>query len=133
LNRMGASLGALACVVPLLRMATHSCVRTGTQQQCIPLSLLVSMSLQVREKIEMSGRDARWEFPKQLLFARTNYMAEICNDLIEMVEIVDDFFKFLGPELKAVTGSMWMDVYLGVRWPAALSTMQCTANPHFPW
>jgi hypothetical protein len=64
----------------------------------------MAVTLQVREKIEMSGRDARWEFPKQLLFARTNYMAEICNDLIEMVEIVDDFFKFLGPELKAVTG-----------------------------
>jgi hypothetical protein len=61
--------------------------------------------MQVREKIEMSGRDARWEFPKQLLFSRTNYMAEICTDLIEMVEIVDDFFKFLGPELKAVTGA----------------------------
>lgn len=61
-------------------------------------------AVQVREKIEVSGRDARWEFPKQLLFARTNYMAEICTDLTEMVEIVDDFFKFLGPELKAVTG-----------------------------
>eukprot|EP00967_Tisochrysis_lutea_P034725 scaffold41531_cov21-Tisochrysis_lutea.AAC.5 len=60
--------------------------------------------MEVREKIEKSERDARWEFPKQLLFARTNYMAEICNDLIEMVEIVDDFFMFLGPELKAVTG-----------------------------
>ncbi|GMH41526.1 hypothetical protein BSKO_09436 [Bryopsis sp. KO-2023] len=60
--------------------------------------------MQVREKIEMSGRDARWEFPKQLLFQRTNYMAEICSDLAEMVEVVDDFFKFLGPELKAVTG-----------------------------
>ena len=59
---------------------------------------------QVREKIEVSGRDARWEFPKQLLFARTNYMVEICNDVIEMVEIIDDFLKFLGPELKAVTG-----------------------------
>ncbi|KAF5830619.1 hypothetical protein DUNSADRAFT_14266 [Dunaliella salina] len=57
--------------------------------------------MEVREKIEKSERDARWEFPKQLLFARTNYMAEICNDLIEMVEIVDDFFMFLGPELKA--------------------------------
>uniref|UniRef100_A0A6S8LSH1 AAA+ ATPase domain-containing protein n=1 Tax=Dunaliella tertiolecta TaxID=3047 RepID=A0A6S8LSH1_DUNTE len=62
--------------------------------------------MEVREKIEKSERDARWEFPKQLLFARTNYMAEICNDLIEMVEIVDDFFMFLGPELKAVTGDM---------------------------
>jgi dynein heavy chain, axonemal len=59
---------------------------------------------QMRERIEMSGRDARWEFPKALLFSRTNYMADICADLIEMVEVVDDFFKFLGPELKAVTG-----------------------------
>ncbi len=45
-------------------------------------------------------------FLQGLLFARTNYMAEICADLIEMVEIVDDFFKFLGPELKAVTGAL---------------------------
>ncbi len=59
---------------------------------------------QVREKIEVSGRDARWEFPKSSLFSRTNYMAEVCSDLGEMVEVVDDFFKFLGPELKAVTG-----------------------------
>lgn len=64
----------------------------------------LSTYMGMREKIELSGRDARWEFPKQLLFARTNYMAEICTDLIEMVEIVDDFFRFLGPELKAVTG-----------------------------
>jgi dynein heavy chain len=58
----------------------------------------------VREKIESSGRDARWEFSKATLFARSNYMADVCGQLIEMVEIVDDFFKFLGPELKAVTG-----------------------------
>jgi dynein heavy chain len=31
-------------------------------------------------------------------------MVEICNDVIAMVEIIDDFLKFLGPELKAVTG-----------------------------
>ena len=60
--------------------------------------------MQVREKIEISGRDARWEFSKPMLFERTNYMSEICSDLNEMVEIVDDFHKFLGPELKAVTG-----------------------------
>lgn len=58
----------------------------------------------MRERIELSGRDARWEFPKGPLFGRTNYMAEICGALAEMVEVVDDFFKFLGPELKAVTG-----------------------------
>lgn len=58
----------------------------------------------MREKIESSGRDARWEFSKATLFARSNYMADVCGQLIEMVEIVDDFYKFLGPELKAVTG-----------------------------
>lgn len=60
----------------------------------------------MREKIELSGRDARWEFPKGPLFGRTNYMADICGTLAEMVEVVDDFFKFLGPELKAVTGEI---------------------------
>ncbi len=58
----------------------------------------------VREKIETSNRGARWEFSKQLLFERTNYMADICTDLGDMVDVVDDFHKFLGPELKAVTG-----------------------------
>ena len=58
----------------------------------------------MREAIEVAGRDARWEFPKNLLFERTNYMATLCGEVMEMVEIVDDFKKFLGPELKAVTG-----------------------------
>lgn len=31
-------------------------------------------------------------------------MADVCGALCEMVEVVDDFFRFLGPELKAVTG-----------------------------
>lgn len=68
--------------------------------------------MQVREKIEVSGRDARWEFSKPMLFERTNYMAEICSDLSEMVEIVDDFHKFLGPELKAVTGDSQVCLFL---------------------
>lgn len=74
---------------------------------CNTASLICVLTrwLQVREKIETSGRDARWEFSKATLFARSNYMAEVCGHLSEMVEIVDDFFKFLGPELKAVTGA----------------------------
>lgn len=78
--------------------------------------------MQVREKIEVSGRDARWEFSKPMLFERTNYMAEICSDLSEMVEIVDDFHKFLGPELKAVTGDS--QVHLPQLIPFA--RLQCT-------
>ncbi|GBG66229.1 hypothetical protein CBR_g57832 [Chara braunii] len=60
--------------------------------------------LNVRERIENSGRDARWEFDRKRLFERTSYMATICGDLRHIVEVVDDFHKFLGPELKAVTG-----------------------------
>ena len=29
---------------------------------------------------------------------------DVCSDLTDMVEVIDDFHKFLGPELKAVTG-----------------------------
>lgn len=75
---------------------------------CVMLLCLLCLP-QVREKIEASGRDARWEFSKATLFARSNYMAEVCGQLSEIVEVVDDFFKFLGPELKAVTGGLGVD------------------------
>ena len=60
---------------------------------------------QVRETIEASRRYARWEFSRSMLFERTQHMALVCRDLSEMVDTVDDFFKFLGPELKAVVGT----------------------------
>ena len=60
--------------------------------------------MKVRERIEVSGQHARWEFPKNLLFERTGHIGGILTELKFMVETVDDFFKFLGPELKAVTG-----------------------------
>jgi dynein heavy chain, axonemal len=60
--------------------------------------------MKVRERIEISGQHARWEFPKNMLFERTGHIGTILKELKFMVETVDDFFKFLGPELKAVTG-----------------------------
>lgn len=60
--------------------------------------------MKVREHIELSGQHARWEFPKTMLFERTGHIGEILTELKFMVETVHDFFKFLGPELKAVTG-----------------------------
>ena len=59
--------------------------------------------MEVREKIETSG-NARWEFNRKELFDRTDYMASICGDLRGMLEAVDGFHHFLGPQLKAVTG-----------------------------
>ena len=58
----------------------------------------------VRKKIEDSGSDHRWEFDRKLLFGETDYMADICANLVEIIDALDQFQKFLGPELKAVTG-----------------------------
>eukprot|EP00741_Cyanophora_paradoxa_P015322 tig00000194_g14791.t1 len=58
----------------------------------------------VREKIEQSGRDQRWEFDKKRLFDRTSYMSARCADLYEVAQVLDHFQNILGQELKAVTG-----------------------------
>lgn len=68
----------------------------------------------MRERIEASGHDARWEFSKAVLFGRSTLMAGACSDLEAMVDAVDDFFRFLGPELKAVTGGSSEDVQGGM-------------------
>jgi dynein heavy chain len=63
-----------------------------------------STYFQVRERIEQSGRDQRWEFDRKKLFDHTNYMALRCSDLYEIAEVMDQFYSIFGPELKAVTG-----------------------------
>jgi dynein heavy chain len=63
-----------------------------------------STYMKVREKIEQSGTDHRWEFDRKRLFELTNYMAKICVDLHDVATVLDQFHKFLGPELKDVTG-----------------------------
>jgi len=58
----------------------------------------------VREKIEQSGRDQRWEFDRKRLFERTDYMVACCNHIYDVAQVLEDFHNILGPELKAVTG-----------------------------
>lgn len=60
--------------------------------------------LKVREKIEASGRDSRWEFDRRKLFDKTDYQALICNELIKVSNVLEEFYNIFGPELKAVTG-----------------------------
>ncbi|KAF7484152.1 Hypothetical predicted protein [Marmota monax] len=57
-----------------------------------------------RAKIEASGREARWEFDRKRLFERTDYMASICQDLYDVLQVMEEFYNIFGPELKAVTG-----------------------------
>lgn len=41
----------------------------------------------IRAKIEASGRDARWEFDRKRLFEKTDYMASICQDLYDVLQV----------------------------------------------
>ncbi|KAG5280454.1 hypothetical protein AALO_G00060150 [Alosa alosa] len=59
---------------------------------------------EVRARIEISGRDPRWEFDRKKLFEKTDYMASICQDLFNILQILEEFYNIFGPELKAVTG-----------------------------
>ena len=58
----------------------------------------------MRDKIEKSGRDNRWEFDRKRLFQKTEYVASVCGDLEQMLDAVHGFHRFLGGKLKTVTG-----------------------------
>ncbi|PHJ24428.1 dynein heavy chain family protein, partial [Cystoisospora suis] len=59
--------------------------------------------MDVRKKIEESECDRRWEFDRRKLFRRTSYMSKVCTYLREAVEVINQFQRFLGRELKAVS------------------------------
>ena len=58
----------------------------------------------VREKIEISGRDQRWEFDHKRLFGSTDYIATMCEDVLNIYTVIEEFNNILGPELRSVTG-----------------------------
>ena len=43
--------------------------------------------LDVRKKIEQSGRDARWEFDRKKLFERSDYIAQVCTDIHDIAQV----------------------------------------------
>jgi dynein heavy chain len=59
---------------------------------------------QIRDRIEQERRDDRWEFDKDRMFERSEYMTDRCMDLYEFAKVVSDYKKYLGPELRNVTG-----------------------------
>ncbi|XP_046382890.1 dynein axonemal heavy chain 10 [Ischnura elegans] len=56
----------------------------------------------VRQKIETSGKGVRWEFNRNTLFGRSEYVSKIAKDLCTVCEILQDFHNIFGPELKAL-------------------------------
>nr|XP_038946048.1 dynein axonemal heavy chain 10 isoform X3 [Rattus norvegicus] len=75
-----------------------------TQEAKNTLKLWKKSYFDIRAKIEASGREARWEFDRKRLFERTDYMANICQDLSDILRVLEEFYNIFGPELKAVTG-----------------------------
>uniref|UniRef100_A0A3Q1G9E8 Dynein axonemal heavy chain 10 n=1 Tax=Acanthochromis polyacanthus TaxID=80966 RepID=A0A3Q1G9E8_9TELE len=57
-----------------------------------------------RADIEEFGRGPRWEFDRKRLFERSDYMASVCQDLHNVLHILEEFHSIFGPELKEVTG-----------------------------
>lgn len=43
----------------------------------------------IRAQIEASGRDQRWEFDRKRLFEKTDYMASICQDLYDILQVAE--------------------------------------------
>ncbi|CAF1057845.1 unnamed protein product [Didymodactylos carnosus] len=58
-----------------------------------------------RLKLETDKRGIlSWNFDYRILFEKTDYMAQICDDLIKMAMDLDEFYDIFGPDMKAVTG-----------------------------
>lgn len=59
------------------------------------LDLWKSSYFKVRAEIEEAGRDPRWEFDRKRLFEKSDYMASICQDLYNVLQVsVDEPQKF---------------------------------------
>ncbi len=46
-----------------------------------------SAYLDVRAKIEQSGRDARWEFDRRRLFERSDFISQVCSDIRGIAQV----------------------------------------------
>ena len=60
-------------------------LRASEGRQC--LETWKSSYLEVRKKIEQSGRDTRWEFDQKKLFERSNYIAQVCSDIYDVAQV----------------------------------------------
>lgn len=55
-----------------------------------------------RQRIEDSGKGARWEFDRRKLFSASNYMARVCKDLNEVSTVIFHFKNIFGPQLRSI-------------------------------
>ncbi|XP_060518939.1 LOW QUALITY PROTEIN: dynein axonemal heavy chain 10 [Cylas formicarius] len=61
-----------------------------------------SAYMATRQKIEDSGKGQRWEFNRGRLFAASDYVAKVCDDLYKGAVVVSHFKNIFGPELRSI-------------------------------
>lgn len=71
----------------LLNRENRANAQFKTQEAKNTLKLWKKSYFDIRAKIEASGREARWEFDRKRLFERTDYMANICQDLSDILRV----------------------------------------------
>ncbi|MEE6504167.1 hypothetical protein FKM82_005082, partial [Ascaphus truei] len=107
MERIGWEIAERVCRVLNIRSLfreIREAAKTKTLEAKRTLELWKSSYFDIRAKIEASGRDQRWEFDRKRLFDKTDYLAAICQDLFDMLQVLEEFYNIFGPELKAVTG-----------------------------
>uniref|UniRef100_A0A8C0ZLW2 AAA+ ATPase domain-containing protein n=1 Tax=Castor canadensis TaxID=51338 RepID=A0A8C0ZLW2_CASCN len=75
------------------------------------LTLWKKAYFDIRAKIEASGREARWEFDRKRLFERTDYMASICQDLYDILQVLEEFYNIFVDSLVTPMESLSFDPF----------------------
>ena len=75
------------CCISLLHRENRASAQHKTSEARNTLHTWKKAYFDTRAKIEASGREARWEFDRKRLFERTDYMAAICQDLCDILQV----------------------------------------------
>ena len=67
---------------------TYDDVKTDLEAAVKMLDKWKDSYFEVRHKIEASGRDARWEFDRRKLFDRSDYISEVCKNLLNIAQVM---------------------------------------------
>ena len=59
-----------------------------------------------RERIELMGMSQRrWEFDRLLIFEETDYIAEICQGLVDMMDAIRDVRQLFSKQVLEISGA----------------------------
>ncbi|NWU97712.1 DYH10 protein, partial [Upupa epops] len=62
--------------------------------------------LDVCAQLEESERGKYWQFDRKRLFEKTDWMALVCQDLYDILQVIEEFHNVFGPEMKLITGNL---------------------------